>query len=292
MNTLEETKYLINKYKVNANKKLGQNFLVSDIAINNIIEYSDIKETDLIIEIGPGLGTLTKEILEKKAKVIAIELDNKMLEILKERFVVEIINNKLKLIKNDVLKVNLDTLIKEEKNSDKKIKNVKVIANLPYYISTPIIMKLLEEKINIDEIIVMVQKEVADRIKAMPGTREAGAITYEVDYYANVSKIIEVDKTSFIPMPKVDSEVIKMKIRQEPPIQVISNELFFKLIKLTFMQRRKTLTNVLVNANIMDNKEEVHRMLNEINLREDIRGESLSMEEFSKIANYINNKQK
>ena len=191
--SLEDTKFLLKKYHIIANKRLGQNFLIDDQVIEGIINISDINKEDLIIEIGPGLGTLTSKLLEKAGKVIAIELDEKMVKILNDRF--KLYNN-FKLLNNDILKVDLEKLISENiENLDK----VKIVANLPYYITTPIIMKLLEDKLNIESITVMVQKEVADRITAKPGEKLSGAITYSVNYYAEAENMIFVDKNSFIP---------------------------------------------------------------------------------------------
>ena len=187
---LEETKFIMNKYHIRANKKLGQNFLISDTAVQEIIKNSQISNEDLVIEIGPGLGTLTKELLEKACKVICIELDNNMINILKDRF--KLYKN-FELIHEDVLKVDLKNIIKEEKNKG-KIKRTKIVANLPYYITTPIIMKILEEKLDLDTITVMVQKEVADRLIAIPGQKNAGAITYSVYYYSEAKEILEVEK--------------------------------------------------------------------------------------------------
>ena len=195
--SLEETKFILNKYKITANKKLGQNFLIDDDVINKIIEASQISKDDLVIEIGPGLGTLTSKLLENAGKVIAVELDKKMITILEERF--KLYNNFV-LLNEDILKVDLRKLINDNILNFKK---VKIVANLPYYITTPIVMKLLEDRLNIESITVMVQKEVADRITAKPGEKLSGAITYSVDYYAEATSEIFVDKNSFIPAPEV-----------------------------------------------------------------------------------------
>ena len=204
--SLEETKFILSKYKITANKRLGQNFLIDDNIINNIIEASNVDEDDLVIEIGPGLGTLTSKLLDSAGKVVAIELDEKMIKILNDRF--KLYNNFI-LLNEDILKVDLKKLIAENKEN---LKRVKIVANLPYYITTPIIMKLLEDKLDIESITVMVQKEVADRITAKPGDKLSGAITYSVDYYAKAEELVFVDKTCFIPSPEVDSEVSKLNI--------------------------------------------------------------------------------
>ena len=288
MNVLEETKFILNKYKIQANKSLGQNFLVNDNVIDEIIENANIDSNDLVIEIGPGLGVLTNRLIQNAYRVIAIELDERMVRIITDRF--KLYDN-LKIINNDVLKVDLTSLIEQEKKEaeDKAIKigNVKIVANLPYYISTPIIIKLLEQKLNINEIIVMVQKEVADRLTAKTGTRLSGAITYMVDYYSLAESIIKVDKTSFIPSPKVDSEVIKLSIRKEPKVQVEDEKKFFELIQRVFSQRRKTLANVLINYNYIEDKQTAIETLKNIGLDENTRGESLSLEKFVEINNCL-----
>ena len=204
-NSLDETKFILKKYNITANKRYGQNFLINDNVIQEISEVAEIEKTDLVIEIGPGLGTLTSKLLEKAGKVIAIELDDKMIKILNDRF--KLYNNFI-LINDDILQVNLKELIGQ---NEKEFSSVKVVANLPYYITTPIIMKLLEERLKIDSITVMVQKEVADRITAKPGDKFSGAITYSVDYYAEAENVIFVSKDCFIPSPEVDSEVIRLQ---------------------------------------------------------------------------------
>lgn len=283
MSVYEETQAILNTYRIQANKSLGQNFLIDDNVIENIIESSEIEKEDLIIEIGPGLGVLTDRLLKKSNNVIVIELDKRMVEILKNRFC---LNKNLEIINDDVLKVNLEELIKNKKQQY-QINKVKIVANLPYYISTPIIMKLLENRLEIDEIIVMVQKEVAERLAAKTGTREAGAITYAVEYYARAIKVIDVPKESFIPSPKVESQVIKLEVRKDPKIQVEDENLLFSIIQKSFMQRRKTLSNAIINNKILKNKEEVEEMLKILGLESNIRGEKLTLEEFGKITNYV-----
>ena len=282
-NILEETRFIMKKYNIRANKSLGQNFLISQSVVETIVESSEIEREDLVIEIGPGLGTLTKYLLEKAGKVICIELDKKMVRILEDRF--KLYNN-FELLYQDVLKVDLKNLIKKEKEKN-NFKNVKIVANLPYYITTPIIMKLLEEKLDLESITVMIQKEVADRLIATPGDKETGTITYSVYYYATSQAILEVPNDSFIPEPEVTSKVIKLNIRKNPPVKVKSKEVMFRIIKSAFMQRRKTLLNALVNTKVFLNKEEGIRILKEIGLAEDIRAEKLTIEDFAKITNII-----
>ena len=281
-NLYNETRSIMKKYGIFANKSLGQNFLIDENVVESIVNSANITEEDLVIEIGPGLGTLTNELLKKAGKVICIELDTKMIKILQDRF------ENLEVINNDVLKVDLNSLINQEMCKT-SIKRAKIVANLPYYITTPIIMKLLEEKLNIDSITVMIQKEVADRLTALPGEKLSGAITYSVFYYATAEKILEVPNNSFIPEPEVTSEVIKLNLRKEVPIKVEDEELLFKIIKLAFMQRRKTLVNALSNGSLFKNKEQIYEMLKELNIDEKVRGEVLTLEQYAEITNYIIN---
>lgn len=284
MNSIfEETKFIMNKYNIKANKSLGQNFLINEEVVNKIVESSEISKEDLVIEIGPGLGTLTKFLLEKAKKVICIELDSKMITILNDRF--RLYSN-LEIKNKDVLKVDLKNLIKNEKEVN-EVKNVKIVANLPYYITTPIIMKLLEEELDLESITVMIQKEVADRLIAIPGEKNTGAITYTVYYYSIGEKITEVQKNSFIPEPEVTSEVIKLTIRNKAPINVKNKELMFNIVKNAFMQRRKTLLNSLNNSNIFSSKDEGAKILKEIGLEENVRAERLTLQDFAKIADKI-----
>ena len=246
-NILDETNYILKKYNIRANKSLGQNFLVNQNVIDKIINGAEITKEDLIIEIGPGLGTLTKELLEKAGKVVCIELDERMVGILNDRFSTY---ENFEIINEDVLKVDLNRIIEKEN------KKCKIVANLPYYITTPIIMKLLENKLNIESVTVMIQKEVAERLIATSGEKLSGAITYTVYYYCESEKIMEVPPESFIPEPEVTSEVIKLKLRKDSPIEVCDLKKMFSIIKVAFMQRRKTLINALTNGNIINNKQE------------------------------------
>ena len=282
-NILEDTQFIMRKYKIKANKSLGQNFLISQKVVDKIVESSSITKDDLVIEIGPGLGTLTKELLEKAGKVICIELDKKMIKILNDRFSMY---KNFELIHGDVLKVRLNKIIKDEKEKS-GFKKAKIVANLPYYITTPIVMKLLEDRLDLETITVMVQKEVADRLIAIPGEKDTGAITYSVYYYATSEAILEVPNDSFIPEPEVTSKVIKLTIRKEPPVEVKSRGVMFKIIKSAFMQRRKTLLNALTNTKVFMSKEEGIEILKELNLDENIRAEKLTIEDFAQITNKI-----
>lgn len=283
MSVLEETKYLMKKYKIKANKSLGQNFLIDDTVIEDIVEGASIGKDDLVIEIGPGLGSMTALLVEKAKKVICIELDKKMIKILNDRFIAD---DNIELINEDVLKLDLNKLIKQEKEQN-EIKDVKIVANLPYYITTPIIMKLLEENLDIASITVMIQKEVADRLIEIPSGKNTGAITYTVYYYCECEKIRVVENTCFVPMPEVTSEVINLKLRKEPAVKVENKKVFFNIIKSAFMQRRKTLLNALVNTGVFKSKEEGAEILRKLNLREDIRAEKLTIEDFARICNYF-----
>lgn len=279
MSVLKETKFILDKYHIHANKNLGQNFLVDDDTVSGIIEAANISKDDLIIEIGPGLGTITKELLERAGKVICIELDERMIEILNDRFS---LYDNFELINEDVLKVDLQTLINKE-----NMKTTKVVANLPYYITTPIIMKLLEERLDIETITVMIQKEVAERLVAEPGKGESGAITYGVHYYTKPKTVLQVPNTAFIPEPKVNSTVIQLEVQKEPTVKVSNEEKLFELIKIAFMQKRKTLVNALTNSNKYGDKEEVEKIIQQMGLDLRIRPEKLTLEQYAELSEEI-----
>ena len=285
MNLYQETKCIMNKYNVTANKNYGQNFLTDEYIVNSIIDNSSITKEDLVIEVGPGLGTLTKYLIESAGHTISVELDSKMITVLEDRFS---LYDNFTLLHDDILKVDLNTLI-ENTLKEKNLKRAKVVANLPYYITTPIIMKLLEEKLNLDSITVMVQKEVAERLSCKPGKSNTGAITYTIWYYTEPEIILNVPKDSFIPAPKVDSAVLKLNILPKTRVELKNEELFFKIIKAGFMQKRKTLLNSLSNSNI-DTKENLENMLLNLNLDLKVRAENLSLEDFKKITDYLNKK--
>ena len=265
MNILEETKYIMNKYDVHPNKRLGQNFLFDEPSLQTIA--SEVTNEDTVIEIGPGLGTLTAILAEKAKKVIAVEIDSKMVQILRERF--KLYNN-VEIIQDDILHVDIDKIAPK----------AKIVANLPYYITTSIITKLLNT--NIKDITVLIQKEVAERICAEPGTKKAGAITYFVKYYADSKIVANVPRECFIPSPEVESAVVKITKRDEKAVKVDNEKLFFEIIKTNFTQRRKTILNSL--SGIID-KEMLKNILKECKIEEAARGENLSLEDFAKIAN-------
>ncbi len=283
MDLYSETMQILKKYNISANKKLGQNFLIDENIVDGIIEKAEVGKQDLVIEIGPGLGTLTKELLKTAGKVICVELDERMINILNERFS----NENLYIINDDILKVDLNKLIKEEKTEE--ITNVKVVANLPYYITTPIIMKLLEEKLDITSITVMVQKEVAIRLASDENSGDNGAITYAINYYTNPKIVLNVPKESFIPVPEVESSVIKLDILKVPKVEVKSEKMLFNIIKVAFMQKRKTLVNSLTNGKILNSKDEIENMLMNLDIDLKIRPEKLSLEKFAKISDYVYN---
>ena len=273
MGALEDTKFLMDKYNIHPNKNLGQNFLIDEGSLNKIAE--NVSKEDTVVEIGPGLGTLTSILLEKAKKVISIELDPKMCEILKDRF--KLYNN-FELLNEDVLKIDFKELVKKEEKS-----NFKVVANLPYYITTSIITKLIEE--GVSDITVLIQKEVADRICATPGEKEAGAITYFVNYYAEATIIGNVSKECFIPNPKVESAIVNIKLLDKKRVKVDNEEIFFKLIKENFTKRRKTILNSLSST---IEKEKLIQILKELNIPENVRGETLTLQDFANIVNQYN----
>ncbi len=279
MSILKDTEFIMRKYHIKADKSLGQNFLIDDEAVSGIVEAANVSKDDLIIEIGPGLGTLTKELLEKAGKVICIELDKRMIDILHDRFS---LYKNFQVINDDVLKVDLKALIEKE-----KIINTKIVANLPYYITTPIIMKLLEDRLDIDTITVMIQKEVADRLVTEPGTGDTGAITYAIHYYTEPIRVLEVQNTSFTPPPKVNSSVIQLKVLKEPSVKVEDEEKLFELIKYAFMQKRKTLVNSLTNCGKYGTKEQIEKMLTDLNIDLRIRPEKITLEQFAEMIKLI-----
>lgn len=274
MNLRAETDFLLKKYNLKAKKSLGQNFLISEEIVNNIVEVAGVSNEDTIIEIGPGLGTLTSKLAENAKEVIAIELDDSMITVLTERFS---LYDNVKLIHADVLKTDLKELIKDKSS-------VKVVANLPYYITTPIVMKLLEENLDIVQITVMVQKEVGERFTAMPNGKEYGAITVSINYYTEPSIVIDVPRDNFDPVPDVDSCVVNLKVRKER-VELKNEKNFFKVIKAAFSQRRKNIGNSLVGVG--KSKQEVKEMLDTLKIDSNLRAENLSLENFAQIADYI-----
>lgn len=266
------------KYGFKLSKSLGQNFLTDKNIIDKIIDATEITDEDLVIEIGPGIGVLTCEAAQEAKKVIAVEIDKNLIPILQDTLGdfdnVEIINE-------DVLKADLNKIIEAS-----GCRKAKIIGNLPYYITTPIIMGLLESHVHADSITIMMQKEVADRIKSEPGTKAYGALSVAVQYYCTVNTVAIVPKEVFYPAPKVDSAVLRLDIREEKPVNLIDEKMFFRCIKAGFGQRRKTLSNSLMGVGDVT-KEEVKECLKAVGIDEKRRAETLSIDEFADIANYF-----
>jgi len=269
---------ILDRYGFKFSKSLGQNFLIDGNIIKKIVEIADLDENSGVIEIGPGFGTLTQVLCRKAKKVLAIEVDKSLKEV--HRGTLNYPN--LKIIYEDFLKVDVNKLIEEEFQG----LDVKIAANLPYYITTPIIMKILEEKYNISKIVVMVQKEVAQRLSAKAGTGDYGAITLAVRYRADTDIKMIVPNTVFMPKPKVDSAVVEFKILSEPRIKVMDEEMLFAVIKASFGQRRKTILNGLSN-NLNLSKEIIKDSLVCAGIDPGIRGEKLTLEEFGRISDEI-----
>lgn len=272
---------VLKRFGFSFQKKYGQNFLIDDNILSKIIENADIRKGDVVLEIGPGIGTMTEELSKAASKVIAVEIDNHLIPILEDTLFSQ---KNVIIINNDILKTDIES-IAEEHNEGKPIK---VVANLPYYITTPIIMELLEKKLPIESITVMVQKEVASRMMTGPGSKEYGALSLAVAYYTTPEIVCDVPANCFMPKPNVDSSVIKLVINKDCPVKVESEELLFDCIRASFNQRRKTLANGLKNYPKLGlSKEQVNEAINNSNFRPDIRGEALSLEEFALLSNNI-----
>lgn len=274
------------RYGFRLSKSLGQNFLTDKNIIDRIIEGSQITENDLVIEIGPGVGVITREAAAAASKVIAVEIDSNLIPILEETLGdldnVEVINR-------DILKTDLNRLIEEEKAANPQITGVRIIGNLPYYITTPIIMKILEDGVKADSMTVMMQKEVGDRIMAEEGSKARGALSVAVQYYCTVEKIVSVPKDVFVPAPKVDSIVLRLDIRKEKAVDLEDDRYFFRAVKSGFGQRRKTLLNSLSSEGNFS-KEEIGEILQSAGIDPKRRAETLSMDEFADIANLMKRK--
>ena len=274
------TKEVVQKHNFKFSKSLGQNFLIDTNVIDRILEGARVQEGDYVIEVGPGIGTLTKEMGRTAQKVVAIEIDKTLIPILEETLSdfpnIEVINQ-------DILKVNVQELVKEKLNGGP----VKLIANLPYYITTPIVMKFLEEDIPVTDIVVMVQKEVADRMNAQPNSKDYGALSVAVQYYCDTEIVAKAPRHMFMPQPNVDSTVIGLHVREEKKYNVDNEDIFFKTVKASFGQRRKTLLNSLGGLGFL-NKDQIREALKEANIDEKRRGETLSIEEFASLSNAVN----
>ena len=273
-------KGILAKHGFSFSKSLGQNFLVNPSVCPKMAEMSGARAGTGVIEIGPGIGVLTYELAQRADKVVSIELDKRLIPVLNETL--EEFDN-VKIINDDVLKVNLRELIEKEFAG----KNVIVCANLPYYITSPVIMKLLEDRLPIESITVMVQKEAAERLCAELGTRQAGAVTAAVNYYAQAKMLFKVSSGSFMPSPKVDSAVIKLDVYDQPAVKVDNEELLFKVIRAAFAQRRKTLINSLSNSMPYE-KAQITKVLEKAGVAPNLRAEQLSLSEFAEISNELN----
>ena len=274
------TKEIINKYSFAFQKKFGQNFLIDSNILESIVSAADITKDDFVLEIGPGIGTMTQYLCEAARQVVAVEIDKMLIPILKDTLSeydnVEVINQ-------DVLKLDIKALAQEKNNG----KPIKVVANLPYYITTLIIMGLFESKVPIESITIMVQKEVADRMQTGPGSKDYGALSLAVQYYADAKVQLNVSASCFMPRPNVDSAVIKLTAHEKPVVDV-DETLMFKVIRASFNQRRKTLVNGLKNSSELDyTKEEIVQAIKAIGKEENIRGEKLTLEEFAALSNSL-----
>ncbi len=277
-----ETQQILRKFGFTFKKSLGQNFLIDSNLLNKIVHAAEIDHTIGVIEIGPGIGALTQKLAERAGKVVAIEIDQRLIPILEETLTDY---QNITFIHGDVLKLDLKQIISKE---FKNYSSIKVVANLPYYVTSPIIIKLLEEKLEINSITVMIQKEVAERISAKPSTKEYNSLTLLMEYYAESKVLFNIPKTVFIPKPNVDSSLLQLKIRDIPPVKVDDESLLFKIIKASFAQRRKTLfNNLLHNLINKKNKKELEEILQDVNIEAERRAETLSLHEFAILTNQI-----
>lgn len=278
------TKEIINKYSFAFQKKFGQNFLIDSNILESIVSAADITKDDFVLEIGPGIGTMTQYLCEAARQVVAVEIDKMLIPILKDTLSeydnVEVINQ-------DVLKLDIKALAQEKNNG----KPIKVVANLPYYITTPIIMGLFESKVPIESITIMVQKEVADRMQVGPGTKDYGALSLAVQYFAKPEVVCVVPPTCFVPQPKVASSVIRLTCHEKPPVEITDEGFLFRVIRASFNQRRKTLANGLNNApTIPVAKEDIIATIEELGYPASVRGETLSLEEFARLSEALKKK--
>lgn len=276
-NTIE----IIQKYEFAFQKKFGQNFLIDTHVLGKIIDAAGVTKEDMVLEIGPGIGTMTQYLAENARQVVAVEIDKNLIPILEETLKGY---DNITVINEDILKLDINQLAEEYNNG----RPIKVVANLPYYITTPIIMGLFESNVPIDNITVMVQKEVADRMQVGPGSKDYGALSLAVQYYAKPYIVANVPPNCFIPRPNVGSAVIRLTRHQEPPVQVKDSKLMFKLIRASFNQRRKTLQNGLNNSpEITYPKEQIIAAIDSLNVSPTIRGEALTLEQFARLSNYL-----
>lgn len=275
---------VIKKHGLRLTKSLGQNFLIDDSVVSSIVDSAEVDKETLAIEIGPGIGSMTRELAKKACGVVAIEIDKHLIPALTDNLS---IYNNITIINEDVMKVNVTQIIDEQKRACGATK-VSVVANLPYYITTPIIMMFLEQIEGVDRMVFMVQKEVAHRMVSGPGTKDYGALSVAVQYYSKPRIMFDVPPHCFVPQPEVHSTVIRLDILDNPPFEVTDSNLYFKLVKASFGQRRKTLVNGLANAGYLRlDKEQIKSILCELGHNENIRGETLSPEQFAQLSNKI-----
>ncbi|MGN7471419.1 16S rRNA (adenine(1518)-N(6)/adenine(1519)-N(6))-dimethyltransferase RsmA [Brevibacillus sp. SAFN-007a] len=278
--TPTRTKEILEKYGFSFKKSLGQNFLVDTNILHHIVAEADLTKEKGAIEIGPGIGALTEQLGRAAGKVMAIEIDQRLLPILQDTLSPY---ENIEIVHGDVLKLDLKALIQEKLSGVEKLS---VVANLPYYVTTPILMKLLEERLPLENIVVMIQKEVAERIAAKPGTKDYGSLSVAAQFYAETEVAMIVPASVFIPRPNVDSAVIRLTVRERPLVEVDDEDVFFRVVRSSFAQRRKTLLNNLLNGLFLKTqKDEVIQMLDDIGIDPTRRGETLSIEEFARLAN-------
>ena len=276
------TNEILNKYNLSAQKRYGQNFLIDSNVLRKIVESAGVTKEDTVLEIGPGIGTLTQFLCEAASKVISVEIDKAMIPVLNDTLSEY---DNITIVNEDILKVDILKLLKEN-----GAKSVKVVANLPYYITTPIIMELLEKDAPIESITVMIQKEVAERMQTGPGSKDYGALSLAVAFYSKAEVKMTVSPNCFIPRPNVDSAVIRMDKLKEPPVSVKDRDLMFKIIKGAFEQRRKTLTNALSHSvSFKTDKEKVEEALEKMGKKTNIRGEELNLSEFAVLSDILSN---
>ena len=281
LGSAKSTANIINKYGFSFQKRFGQNFLIDAHVLDKIVDAALIGEEDGVSEIGPGIGTMTQRLCEAASKVVAIEIDKELIPILSETMSEY---DNVKIINADVMKTDLDKLIRDEFSG----MSVKVVANLPYYITTPIVMSLLENHLPVDNITIMVQKEVAQRMQAGPGTKDYGALSLAVQYYADTYIAANVPPNCFMPRPKVGSGVIRLTVRKEAEVEVADEKLMFSLIRAAFNQRRKTIVNAVTNFPGLDyTKEDIEKALAGLGISEKIRGEALSLQQFADLSNIL-----
>lgn len=273
---------ILRKYNFNFQKKYGQNFLIDANILDKIIDAAGINQGDCVLEIGPGIGTMTQYLCENAREVVAVEIDKKLIPILEQDTLSSYDN--ITIINEDILKVDINAIVQEKNNGNP----IKVVANLPYYITTPIIMGLFESHVPLESITIMVQKEVAERMQVGPGTKDYGALSLAVQYYARPEVMMTVPASCFMPRPNVDSAVIKLTRHDDPPVTVSDEKLMFDIIRASFNQRRKTLVNGLGNAAGLNvNKEQVLSVLEKMGLPPTIRGEALTLREFAELADLL-----